>query len=84
MYIEDVIGTPLFVKERSLPDPGESASRQGISARAAAEVSLAEACVGGDIGAFEQLYQLHGARMKSVAWNLLGNETDAEDAVRRV
>ena len=82
LYIEDVIGTQPFVKERSLPDPRESAPRQSESTRPAGEVSLAEACAGGELGAFEQLYQLHGARMKSVAWNLLGNETDAEDAVQ--
>ena len=82
MYIEGVIGTQPFVKERSLPDPRESAPRQSMSARAAAGVSLAEACAGGDIGGFEQLYHSHGARMKSLAWNLLGNETDAEDAVQ--
>lgn len=84
LYIEGVIGTQPFVKERSLPDPRESAPRQSESTRSAGEVSLAEACAGGEIGAFEQLYHLHGARMKSLAWNLLGNETDAEDAVLRL
>ena len=32
--------------------------------------------------AFEDLYRTHGARMKSLAYNLLGNATDAEDAVQ--
>jgi RNA polymerase sigma-70 factor (ECF subfamily) len=32
--------------------------------------------------AFEQLYRLHGSRMKSVARNLLGTVSDAEDAVQ--
>jgi RNA polymerase sigma-70 factor (ECF subfamily) len=82
LYIEGVIGTQPFVKERSLPDPRESAPRQNMGTRPAAEVSLAEACANGEIGAFEQIYQLYGSRMKSVAWNLLGNETDAEDAVQ--
>lgn len=36
----------------------------------------------GDIEAFEKLYEMHGPRMKSIAWNLLGNATDAEDAVQ--
>ena len=35
-----------------------------------------------DIAAFEQLYRSHGGRMKSVAMNLLGNTSDAEDAVQ--
>jgi RNA polymerase sigma-70 factor, ECF subfamily len=43
---------------------------------------LARACQAGDLGAFERLYQQHGARMKSVARNLLGTPSDAEDAVQ--
>ena len=35
-----------------------------------------------DIAAFEDLYRSHGGRMKSVAMNLLGNTSDAEDAVQ--
>jgi RNA polymerase sigma-70 factor (ECF subfamily) len=31
---------------------------------------------------FEELYRSHGARMKSVAYNILGNPSDAEDAVQ--
>jgi RNA polymerase sigma-70 factor (ECF subfamily) len=36
----------------------------------------------GDIAAFEELYRSHGRRMKSVARGLLGNASDAEDAVQ--
>jgi RNA polymerase sigma-70 factor (ECF subfamily) len=36
----------------------------------------------GSASAFERLYELHGARMKSIAANLLGNLADAEDAVQ--
>ncbi len=43
---------------------------------------LAEACANGDTSAFEQLYRTFGDRMKSVAYNYLGNVTDAEDAVQ--
>lgn len=35
-----------------------------------------------DLVAFEELYRSHGKRMKSVAMNLLGNTSDAEDAVQ--
>jgi RNA polymerase sigma-70 factor (ECF subfamily) len=35
-----------------------------------------------DTAAFEELYRSHGGRMKSVAMNLLGNTSDAEDAVQ--
>jgi RNA polymerase sigma-70 factor (ECF subfamily) len=47
-----------------------------------AEPALVEGCRRGDLSAFEELYRSHGARMKSVAFNILGNATDAEDAVQ--
>ena len=43
---------------------------------------LVEDCKNGTLAAFEHLYEVHGARMKSVAFNLLGNVQDAEDAVQ--
>jgi RNA polymerase sigma-70 factor (ECF subfamily) len=65
-----------FEKEALLPEsegPGEQ--RDG-------ETRLLEECRAGDVAAFERLYELHGARMKSIAANLLGSVTDAEDAVQ--
>jgi RNA polymerase sigma-70 factor (ECF subfamily) len=35
-----------------------------------------------DLGAFEALFASHGPRMKSLALNMLGNRSDAEDAVQ--
>lgn len=35
-----------------------------------------------DVDAFEALFVTHGARMKSVAFNMLGSRADAEDAVQ--
>jgi len=46
------------------------------------ESALISACQSGDLGAFERLYHLYGGRMKSIARNLLGSRTDAEDAVQ--
>lgn len=43
---------------------------------------LARACAAGDTAVFEELYRRHGDRMKSIAWNHLGNASDAEDAVQ--
>ena len=43
---------------------------------------LLAACRRRDVRAFEQLYQLHGARLKSVALHIIGNRQDAEDAVQ--
>jgi RNA polymerase sigma-70 factor, ECF subfamily len=46
------------------------------------DASLAAGCLAGDLRAYERLYALHGARMKNLARNLLGNASDAEDAVQ--
>lgn len=46
------------------------------------DTQLAEACKQGDLRAFELLYELHGSRMKSLAFHLLGNREDAEDVVQ--
>jgi len=46
------------------------------------DAALAAACRSGDLRAYERLYSLHGARMKNLARNVLGNPIDAEDAVQ--
>jgi RNA polymerase sigma-70 factor (ECF subfamily) len=46
------------------------------------DAELAEACKQGNLRAFERLYQLHSARMKSLAFHLLGSHADAEDCVQ--
>lgn len=46
------------------------------------DTRLAKACATGEPSAFEQLYHAHGERMKSIAFNHLGNIGDAEDAVQ--
>src|SRR5579859_4226438 len=43
---------------------------------------LAAACLAGEMHGYERLYSLYGNRMKSVARNLLGSASDAEDAVQ--
>lgn len=48
----------------------------------ATDLHWVEECKRGSLGAFEQLYQQHGSRLKSIAYNLLGNRSDAEDAVQ--
>ena len=71
-------GNPLlrldFAEEASLAGQDEVAST--------AEPALVEGCRRGDLSAFEELYRSQGPRMKSVAFNILGNTTDAEDAVQ--
>jgi RNA polymerase sigma-70 factor (ECF subfamily) len=46
------------------------------------DADLAARCLSGDLGGYERLYAVHGARMKNVARNLLGTVNDAEDAVQ--
>jgi|SRR5579871_1113686 RNA polymerase sigma-70 factor (ECF subfamily) len=46
------------------------------------DLEIAAACQAGQLHGYERLYALHGKRMKSVARNLLGTTTDAEDAVQ--
>ena len=59
----------------------------GGPSRAAVDVlsedaALAAACRSGDLRAYERFYAMHGARMKNLARNVLGNPVDAEDAVQ--
>jgi RNA polymerase sigma-70 factor (ECF subfamily) len=46
------------------------------------EADLLAACRRQDVRAFEQLYRTHSPRLKSVAFHIIGNRQDAEDAVQ--
>jgi RNA polymerase sigma-70 factor (ECF subfamily) len=48
----------------------------------ASEAELLAACRRQEIYAFEVLYHQHGARLKSVAYHIVRNRQDAEDAVQ--
>jgi RNA polymerase sigma-70 factor (ECF subfamily) len=48
----------------------------------ASESDLLAACRRRDLRAFEQIYQEHGMRLKSISYHMLGNRQDAEDAVQ--
>ncbi len=52
------------------------------SAEYGTEADLLAACRKREVRAFEQLYHLHGARLKSLAYHIVGNRQDAEDAVQ--
>jgi RNA polymerase sigma-70 factor, ECF subfamily len=60
----------------------QSAAPRATNPAASEDAELARRCRTGDLGGYERLYALHGARMKNVARNLLGNPVDAEDAVQ--
>src|SRR6266700_754100 len=46
------------------------------------DAALATACQSGDLRAYERFYAMHGAKMKNLVRNVLGNANDAEDAVQ--
>ena len=46
------------------------------------EADLLEACRRQDIRAFETLYRMQGTRLKNIAYHIVGNRQDAEDAVQ--
>jgi RNA polymerase sigma-70 factor, ECF subfamily len=69
------LGRPEFTQR-------SSSSVADLSPLAMDDAALAAACQAGDLQAFERLYRLHASRMKSVARNLLGSASEAEDAVQ--
>jgi RNA polymerase sigma-70 factor (ECF subfamily) len=70
-------GTRVQPSEQSAGGPSPAAM-DALSEDAAP----AAACRSGDLRAYERLYAMHGARMKNLARNVLGNPIDAEDAVQ--
>ena len=46
------------------------------------DLRLATGCAGGESDAYAEVYRRFGERMKSIAFNHLGNIADAEDAVQ--
>jgi RNA polymerase sigma-70 factor, ECF subfamily len=69
-------------QERRVETTRPSAPELGGAGTSTEDAALATACRAGDLAAYERLYQLHGARMKSLARHLLGSRLDAEDAVQ--
>lgn len=46
------------------------------------DADLIQASQRGDLSAFEEIYAAHAGRMKSIAFHLLADRSDAEDAVQ--
>lgn len=57
-------------------------SEAGAIRSRAADAALADRCRRGELDAFEELYRLHATRLYSLAFRMLGNTADAEDAVQ--
>ena len=90
MLAENTLSWQPLAQEICLPQPEDfpeapvAPPASGAPDRYAADRALAAACKSGSLSAYEQLYRTHGAKMKSIAHNLLGNANDAEDAVQEV
>src|SRR4051794_7549015 len=77
MAPEDMLGATLAAATQTIvPDRPVAASSTDEDRRLAAQ------CASGDTAVFERIYRTHGERMKSLAYNHLGNVSDAEDAVQ--
>lgn len=74
MSPEDMLSAAV-ANPQTLPD-------EPAGGRAEADAALAAACARGETAAFERIYRTYGDRMKSIAYNHLGNIGDAEDAVQ--
>lgn len=69
-------------REQRVEPAGTGAGANRVASVHSEDMILAAGCRAGDMRAFEQLYRLQGARMKNLARNLLGSQSDAEDAVQ--
>jgi RNA polymerase sigma-70 factor (ECF subfamily) len=81
LFVENVLSLPYA--ENRVDNPHDPSTLTPPSAHAErADAGLVEACRSGHTAAFERLFHLHGPKMKSIAYNLLGSTHDAEDAVQ--
>lgn len=75
-----------MTQEIGLPSPDEptfaTPPATDSAVAADAERELLEGCRSGRMAAFEELFRTQSPRMKSLALNLLGNVSDAEDVVQ--
>ena len=75
-------GVPTLENRSEDIGKGEYLDETEVPGLPAGDEALLEGCRRGEVESFERLYAIHGARMKSIARNLLAHETDAEDAVQ--
>ena len=79
---EATISSSPEMRESRVEASEERKEISGQRAEASEDIRLAEGCRAGDLNAFERLYALYGTRMRNMARNVLGNSSDAEDAVQ--
>lgn len=66
-----------------MPPSKVTALQQGASSRAA-EAALIERCRRGELGAFEEIYRAHSAKLFGLVERMVGNPADAEDLLQEV
>ena len=49
-----------------------------------AEMALVQRCRRGDLGAFEELYRTHAAKLYGLVLRMVGNPADAEDLLQEI
>jgi RNA polymerase sigma factor (sigma-70 family) len=73
------------MQEEELPrvelSGGKGQAEVGASA-ISEDAALAAGCLAGDLRAYERLYGWQGARMRNLARNMLGTQSESEDAVQ--
>ena len=74
--------SPVAREGISRVEPAEREAQGNPADSTTEDATLAAACRAGDLHAYERLYRLQGARMRNLARNLLGTQSDAEDAVQ--
>lgn len=74
--------SPVAREGISRVEPAEREAQGNPAGSTTEDATLAAACRAGDLHAYERLYRLQGARMRNLARNLLGTQSDAEDAVQ--
>ena len=74
--------SPVAREGISRVEPAEREAPGNPSGSNPEDAALAAACLAGDLHAYERLYRWQGARMRNLARNLLGTQSDAEDAVQ--
>ena len=79
---EDRISPARSEGGRRVEPSGIAAGQNRENSAQPEDAALAAGCLAGDLLAYERLYKLQGARMRNLARNLLGSQSDAEDAVQ--
>jgi len=82
----ETLNYPVFQKPDALEsgDAGKNGNPAIADVSAASDFQLAQAAAGGDMSAFEEIYQRHHRRVYSICLRMLQNAYEAEDLTQDV